>query len=438
MAAKVKWDREAWWIFTHHHGKRTKKRIGPTKAHKRQAEGIAKKINAALALGTFGAQNERSVSPTLRELADRWLRVEIDVPLSRGLENAVAPKTARLYRGHLEARVIPCLGDRYVREIGVAEVQSLYEACLQAEKKLSTRTIDMTIATLGRVLAYAEAQEIVAQNAVASWRRARGRRRSSGPQPVPRERVLDGQELERFLSTAREHFPAWFGFILFLADTGARLGEASALRWIDVDLEARRARIARSFSDGQFLSPPKTRRERTVELSARLGEALVQSRPDLFGDDTLVFPNETGHFIDPHNFRARVFRRIVTEALGRGRDFSPHGLRHTFASLHLARGTNLKWIQTMGGWASAKLLLDLYGHYLPTESGGNADALSDAPKRPYTAPLQQVAITSTEPFVKKRTGRGSLLAPRAGLEPATRCLEGSCSIQLSYRGQRKT
>ncbi len=47
----------------------------------------------------------------------------------------------------------------------------------------------------------------------------------------------------------------------------------------------------------------------------------------------------------------------------------------------------------MGGWSSAKLLLDLYGHYLPRESTGYADAVSDrskpidaAPKRPYTAP----------------------------------------------------
>ena len=28
------------------------------------------------------------------------------------------------------------------------------------------------------------------------------------------------------------------------------------------------------------------------------------------------------------------------------------------------------------------------------------------------------------------------MAPRAGLEPATLCLEGRCSIQLSYRGLR--
>jgi integrase len=154
-----------------------------------------------------------------------------------------------------------------------------------------------------------------------------------------------------------------------------------------VNLEAGVARIARSFSNGKSLSPPKTRRERTVELSARLREVLAGLRPDIVGEETLVFANEAGRFIDPHNFRDRVFRRISKKALGPASELSPHGLRHTFASLHLARGTNLKWIQAMGGWASAKLLLDLYGHFLPTETTGFADALSGGPRRPYTAPL---------------------------------------------------
>jgi len=38
----------------------------------------------------------------------------------------------------------------------------------------------------------------------------------------------------------------------------------------------------------------------------------------------------------------------------------------------LARGRHLKWIQAMGGRVSAKLLPDLYGHFLPTESTGCA------------------------------------------------------------------
>ena len=40
MAAKVKWDRDAWWVVTHFEGKRRKRRVGPAKAHKREAEEI--------------------------------------------------------------------------------------------------------------------------------------------------------------------------------------------------------------------------------------------------------------------------------------------------------------------------------------------------------------------------------------------------------------
>ena len=146
-----------------------------------------------------------------------------------------------------------------------------------------------------------------------------------------------------------------------------------------------------------------------------------------------MFPSQTAGFIDPHNFRARAFRRIVRRALGANRDFSPHGLRHTFASLHLARGTNLKWIQAMGGWASAKLLLDLYGHFLPTETTGFADAL-DGTRRQYAAPNRSALLSPSRRAPKNRARPQASLAPRGGIEPPTRCLEGSCSIRLSYRG----
>jgi integrase len=63
-----------------------------------------------------------------------------------------------------------------------------------------------------------------------------------------------------------------------------------------------------------------------------------------------------------------------------GRRVTPHTLRHTWASLHLTRGTPLKWIQAQGGWTSAKLLLDTYGHLL-SETSGYADRLADGPRR---------------------------------------------------------
>jgi len=161
---------------------------------------------------------------------------------------------------------------------------------------------------------------------------------------------------------------------------------------------------------------------------------LAGERPHIYGEDALVFPSEAGGLLDPHNFRERVFRRAVAKALGAGRRFTPHGLRHTFASLHMARGTNPKRIQARSGWASAKLLLDTCGHFLPTETTGYADALSGDPGRPYTAPRVREPKKPRCVVRRSRDGRRSYLAPRAGLEPATRCLEGSRSVQLSYRG----
>jgi len=62
-----------------------------------------------------------------------------------------------------------------------------------------------------------------------------------------------------------------------------------------------------------------------------------------------VFPNHAGGFIYDNLFRSRIFSKIVVGALGDGRHYSPHCLRHTWASLHMARGTLPKWIQAQGG-----------------------------------------------------------------------------------------
>ncbi len=80
MAAKVQWYREAWWVQTHHQGKR--KRVGPTKSDKRQAVKIAEKINATIALGTF-AHEARTAEKSLPfdQFVSDWLRMEVQLPI---------------------------------------------------------------------------------------------------------------------------------------------------------------------------------------------------------------------------------------------------------------------------------------------------------------------------------------------------------------------
>jgi integrase len=183
-------------------------------------------------------------------------------------------------------------------------------------------------------------------------------------------RIFSSGELQRLLETARLRAPRFYPLILFLADTGCRLGEALALRWSDLDLEARMARIARSFSSGERLGPTKTGRERMVNAAlsnARRAHAERVSSPGREAD----LPQHDGWL--PVR---QIFNRVVSEAIGDRFHHTPHDLRHTWASLHMARGTPLKWIQEQGGWTTAKLLLETYGHFMPTESRGFSDAIA--------------------------------------------------------------
>jgi integrase len=259
----------------------------------------------------------------------------------------------------------------------------------------------MALKVLRLVLSHARGQGIVGENAVEQWKAGRPRRRSSSTPAVTPDKVLAANDLERVLEIAEVSYPRHFPFVLFLADTGARFGEAAALRWSDVDLAAGTARIARSFSSGVKLGPTKTGRTRAVELSQRLCVALAQVQPNIFPipEESLVFPSESETFLQGTNFRSRVFSKIIVKALGKGRHYTPHCLRHTWASLHLARGTPIKWIQQQGGWTTAKVLLDTYGHYMPDEMRGFADALAATPNGPPAAPTRNSdsAASSSQP-----------------------------------------
>jgi len=162
----------------------------------------------------------------------------------------------------------------------------------QETSPLGAKSIEHVLGTLRRLLGFAELQDLVTENAVERWKRGLrlGRRRSAPTYRVKRENVLDSEELDRLLALAAGDTPDHFGLILFLADTGARLGEALALRWVDVDLERGMARVCRSYSDGKYITETKTGRERPVELSRRLRAELQARRPDPFGNDTPVFP----------------------------------------------------------------------------------------------------------------------------------------------------
>jgi len=74
----------------------------------------------------------------------------------------------------------------------------------------------------------------------------------------------------------------------------------------------------------------------------------------------LVFPNEEGLPLNNSNMRRRHFEPALTEAgIGHIRF---HDLRHTYASLLIKQGENIKYIQSQLGHSSPMVTLNTYTH----------------------------------------------------------------------------
>lgn len=77
----------------------------------------------------------------------------------------------------------------------------------------------------------------------------------------------------------------------------------------------------------------------------------------------LVFPNSEGKYQSAENMTKRRFLPSLNRA---GIDkIRFHDLRHTYASLLLANGVQMKYVQKQLGHSSITMTMDLYTHLLP-------------------------------------------------------------------------
>ena len=220
-----------------------------------------------------------------------------------------------------------------------------------------------------------------------------------------------------------------------LARTGVRIGEVFALRLEDLDFEAREIRVERAFSAGRIESP-KGGRARRVDMSASLCEVLrgvvTRRQADALragrGDDpaALVFCTSSGGPLDQSRV-SKVLKRVLRRA-GLPAHFTPHGLRHTFASLLLQQGESPAYVQRQLGHASIQLTVDTYGRWLPMGNKAAVDGLDDA------GGSKMVATAAVE-----REGREET-PEKAGAGERTRTADllitNQLLYQLSYAGRR--
>jgi integrase len=180
--------------------------------------------------------------------------------------------------------------------------------------------------------------------------------------------------------------PEWHPFVLCLARSGLRLGEAVGLEWRDVDFQKRVLTIRRTERRGR-VGVPKSGKARRVDMSRQLAAALAGLRSLQEAEAALaggamperVFSMPTGAPVHDDAFRNNVWAPLLRAAGLRYR--KPHALRHTFASLLIEAGEPLKYVQEQLGHHSPAFTLAVYGHLLPRGNRRAVDRLDDATDR---------------------------------------------------------
>jgi integrase len=153
--------------------------------------------------------------------------------------------------------------------------------------------------------------------------------------------------------------------------TGARTGELRALTWNDINLDTGYIDICKSADQKGRVTPPKTKSSvRIIRIDAVLINFLRQYRQEQskqitaagsrWTDNNLVFPNLTGGYLS-----SCLANRAIKDCI-QGTDITPtlhaHSLRHSFASILIDSGANVKTVQDALGHSSSSITLDIYSH----------------------------------------------------------------------------
>jgi integrase len=174
---------------------------------------------------------------------------------------------------------------------------------------------------------------------------------------------------------------------VLIASTGLRKGEALALRWDRVDLDAGTLKVAATIAGVNHrlsITEPKTARSRRpVPLSPAVVAMLRKHRAtqkadrlragDQWRDSGLVFTTEFGTAVDPRNLLRVIEAAAKTagvEGIGAGT------LRHSAAVDWLESGVHIKAVADLLGHSSISVTGDVYGRTSDDTARAAVDGLA--------------------------------------------------------------
>ena len=169
--------------------------------------------------------------------------------------------------------------------------------------------------------------------------------------------------------------------------------------------------IQRTFNKGEWYKPKSKTSNRKIDLGPSMMSVMKKWKVAcLPNEHDLVFPNSMGNPIDQSMLlRKHFFPALKKAEIGKIRF---HDLRHTYASLLIEQGENIKYIQNQLGHASPVVTLEVYAHLInPTNQEAACRLENTIFKTSGSRNEKRVSKIIANPLI--------LLVGREGIEPST-------------------
>lgn len=286
--------------------------------------------------------------------------------------------------------VRPVFGKKEITEIIYSDVIFFYMHLLN-EKGLKINTLEGIHTTIHPVFQMAVRDNVIRSNPSDG---AYGEIKKRFGTKEKKRHPLTIDQQNAFLEYTRSSaiYGHWYPLMAFLFGTGCRIGEASGLRWEDVDLDNRTISINHTLvylcERGQaarfYISTPKTESgKRTIPMMDSVKAALEEeylmrerfgfNQDEIDGMSNFIFTGRDGHVYNPASIN-RAIKRIytaynedeLTKAATENRmpilipHFTCHHIRHTFCTRFCEVETNIKAIQEIMGHSSFETTMDIY------------------------------------------------------------------------------
>nr|DAT83887.1 MAG TPA: RECOMBINASE CRE [Caudoviricetes sp.] len=313
-------------------------------------------------------QSDGFHDPTFEELASLWLENYRTTVKASTFEN-VKSKVEKMTEEHF-------------KELKLKKITVAYCQRVVIELSKSYILYNHYLSVINRIFKYAVLMDVISSNPFDKVIKPKSR------QTQRKGNFLTKEELKEFLKLAQTTTLSYFFPLVHLMSyTGLRQGEALALKWSDIDFENKKITVNKTavrIEGKQSLQTPKTKNsKRVISIDPATLSILRSWKKDQIkiyfkngkhfeGDENFIFTNQRGEWVHIHNF-IRYFKRFIADH--KLKPITPHGLRHTHASLLFSAGVEPKNISDRLGHSTVQITLDLYTHITEEQRTDTVDKL---------------------------------------------------------------